>query len=245
MDAEIRRLTYVSRFTGARSSSGTPSVGLPPFLRTSDSAQPAAKFPAHASGKVLLEAHRAELEQARAEMQRAGAEALAAAEQRSAQELAEALGQQKEALDQQWSERILEAVAGFEQARAAYFKDAESAVVRLALAIARRVLYRESHIDPLLLRGVVRVALEHAQEGVGCVLEVATGQKASWELWVAAESAHRIEVRALDEVPAGYCRLLIGPSTADLSVDAQLSEMERGFFDLLQNRPLVRAAETE
>jgi len=245
MDAEIRRLTYVSRVAGAGRPSGTPSVGLPPFLRTSDSAQSAGRFPAHASAKALLEAHRAELEQVRAEMQRAGAQALEAFEQRSAQELAEALGQQKETLDQQWSERIAEAVAGFEQARAAYFKDAESTVIQLALAIARRVLYRESHMDPLLLRGVVRVALEDAQEGVGCVLEVGKGQQANWVRWLAAESAHSIEVRALDEVPAGHCRLLIGSSIADLSVDAQLSEMERGFFDLLQSRPVVRGAETE
>jgi flagellar assembly protein FliH len=178
-------------------------------------------------------------------VQQESAEALAAFEQRSAQELTEALEQQRNALDQQWSERIRAAAASFEHARAAYFKDAESAVVRLALAIARRVLYRESHIDPLLLRGAVRVALERAQEGAGCVLEVARGQQTDWERWLAAESAHRIEVRALDEVPAGHCRLLIASSTADLSVDAQLVEIERGFFDLLQRRPVVRGAETE
>jgi flagellar assembly protein FliH len=241
MNAEIRRLTYVSRVAGARGTSGTLPVGLPPFLRTSNSAQPASKLPAHTSTQALLEAHRAELQQARAE----SAGALAAFEQRSAQELAEALDQQRKALDQQWSELIRAAVASFEQAREAYFKDAESAVVKLALAIGRRVLYRESHIDPLLLRGAVRVALEHAQEGTGCVLEVATGQQADWERWLAAESPNPIEVRGLDEVPAGHCRLLIASSTADLSVDAQLSEIERGFFDLLHTRSVLRSAETE
>jgi flagellar assembly protein FliH len=245
MDAEIRRLTYVSRVARGRGSSGTPPVGPPPFLRTSDSAQSGSKFATQAPTQALLEAHEAELQQARAEVQREGADVLAALRQRSAQELAEALTQQREALDQQWSERIAAAVASFEQARAAYFKDAESAVIRLALAIARRVLYRESHIDPLLLRGAVRVALEHAQEGAGCVLEVAKGQQADWERWLAAESAHPIEVQALEEVPSGHCRLLIGSSTADLSADAQLSEIERGFFDLLQSRPMVRGAETE
>ena len=100
-------------------------------------------------------------------------------------------------------------------------------------------------MDPLLLRGAVRVALEHAQEGAGCALEVASGQEADWERWLAAETPHRIEVRVLEEAPAGHCRLLIGSSTADLSVDAQLSEIERGFFDLLQSRPMVRGAETE
>jgi flagellar assembly protein FliH len=241
MNAEIRRLTYVSRCPGAQA----PSMGLPPFLQTSDVAQPASKFSAHASTQALLEVHSAELQQARAEAQRESAEALAAFEQRSAQELAQALAQQRAALDLQWSERIRVTVASFEQARAAYFKNAESAVVRLALGIARRILYRESHIDPLLLRGAVRVALEHAQEGAGCVLEVAPGQEAGWERWLAAELGPRIEVRALDEAPAGHCRLLIGSSVADLTVDAQLSEIERGFFDLLQSRPVARVAEAE
>jgi flagellar assembly protein FliH len=245
MDAEIRRLTYVSQIDGARASSGVASIGLPPFLRVSDAARPTAKFPGKAATQVLLEAHKAELQQARAEGQRESGEALAAFEQRSAQELAEALRQQREALDQQWSDRIAAAVASFERARASYFKDAEGAVVRLALAIARRVLYRESHIDPLLLRGAVRVALEHAQEGAGCILEVEKGQQTHWERWLAAESAHRIEVRALDDVLSGHCRLLIGSSTADFSVDTQLAEIERGFFDLLQSRPVIRGAETE
>jgi flagellar assembly protein FliH len=245
MDAEIRRLTYVSRVGGTRGSSVTSSVGLPPFLGPFNSAQPASKSPAHVSTQALLEAHRAELEQVRAQAQRESVEALAASQQTSEQQLAEALEQQRIVLEQQWSERIREAVADFERTRAVYFRDAESAVVRLALAIARRILYREANIDPLLLRGAVRVALEHAQEGSGCVLEVALLLQADWERWLSAEPEHRIEVRGLDDVSAGHCKLLIGSSTADLSVDAQLSEIERGFFDLLQSRTLIGSAESE
>lgn len=245
MDAEIRRLTYVSRAEGTRGSSVTSSVGLPPFLGPFNYAQPASKSPAHVSTQALLEAHRAELEQVRAQAQRERVEALAASQQTSAQQLAEALEQQRKVLEQQWSEHIREAVANFERTRAAYFKDAESAVVRLALAIARRVLYREANMDSLLLRGAVRVALEHAQEGSGCVLEVAALLQADWERWLSAESAHDIEVQGLDDVSAGHCKLLIGSSTADLSVDAQLSEIELGFFDLLQSRTLIGSAESE
>ncbi len=38
-------------------------------------------------------------------------------------------------------------------------------MVRLALAIARKVLHREAQLDPLLLAGVVRVALDQMQAG--------------------------------------------------------------------------------
>ncbi len=41
----------------------------------------------------------------------------------------------------------------------------ESEVVQLALSIARKILHREAQIDPLLLTGIVRVALESLNDG--------------------------------------------------------------------------------
>ena len=244
MDAEIRRLTYVPRLAGAKPTVGLPSLmGLPPSLRTADGGPSIAKSTAQPQTQALLQASLMEVERAKAEAQREHAEAVASLQQKSAEELAQALSRQKEALDQQWSDRIARAVSTFEQSRAQYFVSAEGAVVRLALAIARRILYRESHMDPLLLRGAVRVALEHAQEDTGCILEVATERQVEWERWLSSDTVCKIQVRGLEEVPPDHCRLLIGASTAELSVDAQLSEIERGFFDLLQSRPMVRAAE--
>jgi flagellar biosynthesis/type III secretory pathway protein FliH len=54
-----------------------------------------------------------------------------------------------------------------------------------------------------------------------------------------------VQIKGKEDAAVGHCRLEIGASTADLSVDAQLSEIERGFFDLLQRRPtpLGEAAE--
>ncbi len=40
-------------------------------------------------------------------------------------------------------------------------------MVRLALAIARKVLHREAQMDPLLLAGVVRVALDRCRRDAG------------------------------------------------------------------------------
>ena len=52
----------------------------------------------------------------------------------------------------------------FARERTKYFADVEAEVVKLALAIAARVLHREAELDPLLLTGVVRVALEKVAE---------------------------------------------------------------------------------
>jgi flagellar assembly protein FliH len=69
----------------------------------------------------------------------------------------------------------------FAKERRKYFADVEAEVVRLALAIAARVLHRESKIDPLLLAGVVRVALGKVEEGSATVLRVPVDEVEMWQ----------------------------------------------------------------
>jgi flagellar assembly protein FliH len=238
MDAEIRRLTYVPRFAGSKSGSGTPAVGsfisqLPPFLRKDELAKPNAK-----ATDVRSEARLIELERERTESERRHREALAAARQQAAEELAVALQEQKERLEQEHASSVQAAISAFHESQRRYFVEAEAAVVRLALNIAARVLHRESQMDPLLLRGAVRVALEDAQQNATCVLEVSAEKAQAWGRWLADTGAlARVQIRGKDDAAPGHCRLEIGASAADLSVSTQLAEIERGFFDLLQSRP--------
>src|ERR1700754_4367646 len=67
---------------------------------------------------------------------------------------------------------VLKACDEFRKERAKYFAQVEAEVVKLALAIAARVLHREASLDPLLLAGVVRVALEKGAEDSTVVLRV-------------------------------------------------------------------------
>jgi flagellar assembly protein FliH len=237
MDAEIRKLTYIPRSNGVKpghgllSGTGAGFGELPPFLRKSE-----AKKQPVAIGNVQLEARIIELERAREEDERRHREAIAAAREKAAHELTAALHEQQEKLTRDYAGSVQTAVAAFELKQERYFAEAEAAVVRLALSIAARVLHRETQLDPLMLRGVVRVALEDAQQGAICVLEVSAAEAEAWEKWLAGQPA-RVEVRGRGDVPPGHCRLEIGASSADLSVHAQLAEIERGFFDLLQSRP--------
>jgi flagellar assembly protein FliH len=108
------------------------------------------------------------------------------------------------------------------------------------------VLHREAQLDPLLLRGAVRVALENAQQSAICVLEVDAERAAAWERWLSSDGTmSRLQIRVKEEAAPGHCRLEIGASSADLSVNTQLAEIERGFFDLLQSRPVARSSEAE
>jgi flagellar assembly protein FliH len=247
MDAQIRRLTYLPRFAGTKPGSAAPGgvasfLGdLPALFRKDELTKHTGK-----TADVRLEARLIELERERTEDERRYREAVAALHQKSAEELAVALKEQKERLEQESAGPVQAAIAAFEGAQTRYFAEAEAAVVRLALSIATRVLHREAQLDPLLLRGAVRVALEHAQQSVTCVLEVDAERAKAWERWLSADSTlARLQIRAKEDAAPGHCRLEIGASSADLSVNTQLAEIERGFFDLLQSRPPGRSGEGE
>jgi flagellar assembly protein FliH len=247
MDAEIRRLTYVSRFAGSKPGGETTGgVGsfigdLAPLFGKDELTKHTTKM-----ADVRLEARLIELERERTETERHHREALAAVNQKAAEELAIALHEQKERLEQENANSVLATVTGFQETQRRYFSQAEAAVVRLALSIAARVLHREAQMDPLLLRGPVRVALEDAQQSAVCVLEIAAEKAEAWGRWLSdAGMVERVQIRAREDATAGHCRLEIGASSADLSVNAQLAEIERGFFDILQSRPSARAGEAK
>jgi flagellar assembly protein FliH len=132
--------------------------------------------------------------------------------------------------------RVLRACEQFGRERARYFADVEAEVVRLALAIAARVLHRETKLDPLLLSAAVRVALEKVAEDSATVLRVPATEV---ELWRGVFSTQDSSVQVVgdERLGEGECVLDTSVGKVELGVSAQLSEIERGFFDLLQKRP--------
>ena len=135
--------------------------------------------------------------------------------------------------------RIAIAVEAFRVERQRYFKDVEREVVRLALAIAARVLHREAQLDPLFLAGAVHVALDKLADTSGVVLRVAPGQVLVWqEMFRLSDNAStQPEILGDLSLPAGECVLETRMGTIEVGVRAQLEEIEKGFFDLLDQRP--------
>jgi flagellar biosynthesis/type III secretory pathway protein FliH len=130
-------------------------------------------------------------------------------------------------------------VEQFRGARERYFVDVEQEVVKLALAIAARVLHREAQIDPLLLAGVVRVAMEKMADRSGVVVRVSGEDVAAWEgAFHAMEAQERPRVVADARLARGECVLETTMGTVELGVKVQLEEIEKGFFDLLNHRPV-------
>jgi flagellar assembly protein FliH len=125
----------------------------------------------------------------------------------------------------------------FRQERTRYFSGVEGEVVRLALAIAARVLHREVKLDPLLLTAVVRVALEKVAKDSAVVIRVPVGEVEMWQGVFAAHQDSAIKLVGDERLEAGECVLETNVGRVELGVSAQLEEIERGFFDLMQQRP--------
>jgi flagellar assembly protein FliH len=125
----------------------------------------------------------------------------------------------------------------FRRERSKYFAGVEGEVVKLALAIAARVLHREAQLDPLLLAGVVRVALEKVAEGSSAVLRVPASELGIWQQVIAADSESSLQLVGDERLGLGECVVDTSVGKVELGVSAQLKEIERGFFDLMQQRP--------
>lgn len=134
---------------------------------------------------------------------------------------------------------VLSALQDFETRRDEYFRRVEREVVRLALAIARKVLHREAQMDPLLLAGAVRVALDQMQAGTHVVLRTSPDSADLWRRLCEQHCRGRlaVEVTADSSLEVGRCVLSAEVGSSEITLDSQLQEIESGFFDLLRERP--------
>jgi flagellar assembly protein FliH len=125
------------------------------------------------------------------------------------------------------------ALGAFESAREQIVQEFEPAVVRLALAIAARILRREAHTDPLLLSGAVRVALGQLAGSAQVRLRVPVAEETLWAEWAAMlpNVRSKLVVEAGEGMRLGDCVVETELGSADLGVRAQLGEIDRAFFE--------------
>jgi flagellar assembly protein FliH len=134
---------------------------------------------------------------------------------------------------------IARAIADFARDRTDYYRRLEEETVRLALSIARKVLHREAQVDPLLLMGVVKVALERMEGATEVTLAVHPQTAADWrrQLTAAVPPGKPPEIVEDAALEPDQCRLRTSMGTADLGLEGQLKEIEAGLTDLLAARP--------
>ena len=127
----------------------------------------------------------------------------------------------------------------FGHGREEYFRNVEGEVVRLVLAVARKVLHREAQVDPLLLTGVVRVALEKIANGTSLKLRVPAIYVDDWRAALGSlpDCDSALEIVGDKSLKGPQCLIVTEAGTTDVSLEGQLAEIERGFLDLLSQRP--------
>ena len=132
-------------------------------------------------------------------------------------------------------QRVARAAAEIAGLRNAIRREAEEELVRLALAIARRILHRELTVDPEALTGLVQAALgkieiretyrirthpEHVAAVTRCLTQIGAPRK--------------IEVLADTSLEKGGAIFETARGSLDASVETQLAEIQRGLVDLLE-----------
>jgi flagellar assembly protein FliH len=129
--------------------------------------------------------------------------------------------------------QISELVEGFARERDRYLQAVEQEVVRLALAVAARILRREAQMDPLLLTGAVRVALGQLAATSEVRIRVPANEADLWTETIAhlPNLAIKPQVVAEEGMLLGDCVVESKAGSVDLGVRSQLGEIERGFFD--------------
>jgi flagellar assembly protein FliH len=137
---------------------------------------------------------------------------------------------------------IVAAIEQFETQRANYFARIEPEVVQLALAIAGKILHREAQMDPLLLTGIVHVALEKLDAGTRVRLRTHPGDIHFWNQHFASVDSFQPAPELIGDptLRPGELALETDIGSTQISLDTQLKEIEQGFFDLLEQRPRVR-----
>jgi flagellar assembly protein FliH len=159
-----------------------------------------------------------------------------------AQGVREGMMQAQQTLGKQLeSERttIATIVQGFERQLSGYYAKVEVELVHLALGIAAKILHREAQVDRMLVAGLVKVALEKLQQSTRVTVHVRPENVTPWIQYFQEQMAGRIhiDVKPNPSLAANNCVLETELGTTELGIETQLKEIEKGFFDLLAQRP--------
>jgi flagellar assembly protein FliH len=182
----------------------------------------------------------------RREAERRAAETAAAADEmrlRVQAARAEALSEARRGFEMEMEMKLVEERKRLDRVRVEFARDrqrffaaAESQVVKLALAVARKILHRDAIGEGLPLRATVKAALARVQDGSSTVLRVPSTEIEAWSAMFAGGAAGKIEVVGDDRMVEGECVLETSVGRVELGQDAQMEEVERGFGELMQEQ---------
>lgn len=115
-------------------------------------------------------------------------------------------------------------------------RETEEELVRLAVAVARRIVHRELTVDPHALSGLIKAAFEKLDQREVQQIRTDQGSLAVVKK-IAGEIGGAGSIRVVADPTLRVGSLLIDfpKGQLDASVETQLDEIERGFVDIVRN----------
>jgi flagellar assembly protein FliH len=122
-------------------------------------------------------------------------------------------------------------------ARKKFRAEAEEDTVKLAIAIARRVLHRELSTDPEAILGLVIAAFQKLNARETHRLRLSpSGAGTLQQYRDRLDLPPGLEILSDSSLPTGSAIFETSRGDLDASVDTQLAEIERGFADLIRRK---------
>jgi len=137
--------------------------------------------------------------------------------------------------------QVADLINEFQRQRSDYYAKVELDVVQLALAIAAKILHRESQVDPMVVAGLVKVTLERLQQKTTITMRIRPEDAGSWRQYFSDYG--NLQIVEDTSLAPKACFLETDVGVADMALESQLREVERGFFDLLARRPELKRPE--
>jgi flagellar assembly protein FliH len=153
----------------------------------------------------------------------------------------QALSEGEARADERWrglweveQQRVARALAEIATWKARLRWEAEREMLALALAIARRILRREVQLDPTVLAGVLKAALDRCDqsEEVRVRASAAEAPQLRKHLEQIGVPVH-FQIEPDPALAPGSLQVETSAGAIDASCDAQLAEIERGLADRL------------
>jgi flagellar assembly protein FliH len=132
--------------------------------------------------------------------------------------------------------RLCRSIEDMGSLRARMRGEAERDLVRLALAIARRILGRELAVDPDAIHGLVLGALDKIKSQEISRVRVHPAQEEAVRQCLRETMTSAVEVIADPACQPGTVVLETERGSLDASVESQLREIERGLTDRLRKQ---------
>lgn len=173
-----------------------------------------------------------ELTAARRETERRVAEALSAGRQDANESTRKLLEQQVESELSKLRQMIRDLSVSGSKLR----RQAEEDLVRLSIAIARRILHRELTIDPDALIGLVKAAFDRLDQRE--IQQLRTDPASITmvrKLVEGLDLARTVKVIADPSLRAGSLLIETTRGELDASIETQLNEIQRGFIDIVHH----------